>query len=145
MKFKHLLKQIEMKKIFGILMIAFMALLLSQPLAAKANPDGKVLTSLIADTGGGDLIAQASTATVAAPDIVSEPVTVVVSDLPAVPDPVPFNLWTFLLSYWAELLIALMAFIKVIVRITPTLKDDAIFGYLDKLIEWLVPNLTVRK
>lgn len=51
-----------------------------------------------------------------------------------------FNILQFLKLNFAELLIALMAFLKVIVRLTPTLKDDAIFGKIDSLVEWFVPN-----
>ena len=40
----------------------------------------------------------------------------------------------FILEYWAELLIALMAFIKVIVNLTPTETDNMVFGWLDTLI-----------
>lgn len=42
---------------------------------------------------------------------------------------------------WGELTIAALALVKVIVRLTPTLKDDQVFGLLDKLVESLVPNL----
>ena len=35
---------------------------------------------------------------------------------------------------WAELLIALMAFAKVVVNLTPTTKDNQVFGWLDTLI-----------
>jgi len=40
----------------------------------------------------------------------------------------------FLLSHWAELLIGVMAFLKIVVNITPTNTDNQIFGYLDMLI-----------
>ena len=40
----------------------------------------------------------------------------------------------FIISNWAELIIALMAFAKVIVNLTPTEADNQIFGYLDTLI-----------
>ena len=46
----------------------------------------------------------------------------------------------FILENWAELLLALLALIKVVVRLTPGVKDDAIFNYIDKLIDALVPN-----
>ena len=46
----------------------------------------------------------------------------------------------FILGNWAELLIAVLALIKVVVRLTPGVKDDAIFNYIDKLIDALVPN-----
>ena len=44
----------------------------------------------------------------------------------------------------AELLLATLALIKIIVRITPTLKDDEVFAKLDKFVEWLLPNITKK-
>jgi len=44
------------------------------------------------------------------------------------------NIMEFILEYWAELLIAAMAFGKVIVNLTPTESDNAVFGYLDIII-----------
>ena len=46
----------------------------------------------------------------------------------------------FILQNWAELLLAVLALIKVIVRLTPGVKDDAIFNYVDKLIDAIVPE-----
>jgi hypothetical protein len=46
----------------------------------------------------------------------------------------------FLTGHWAELLLAALTFIKVIVRLTPGVKDDAIFNYIDKVIEFILPN-----
>jgi hypothetical protein len=40
----------------------------------------------------------------------------------------------FLLDHWVELTIGLMAFVKIIVNLTPTESDNMIFGYLDVLI-----------
>ena len=48
--------------------------------------------------------------------------------------------WDIFKNYGAELLLALMALAKIVVSITPTIKDDQIFAKLDKLIEWLLPN-----
>jgi len=45
-----------MKKLFGLLLIAIMAMLLTQPVAAKETPEGKVPIFLSADTGGGAFI-----------------------------------------------------------------------------------------
>lgn len=44
----------------------------------------------------------------------------------------------FILDHLAELCIALMAFVKVIVNLTPTEKDNMVFGYLDVIITTLV-------
>lgn len=40
----------------------------------------------------------------------------------------------FITENWALLLIALMAFAKVIVNLTPTKTDNKIFGWIDVLI-----------
>ena len=40
----------------------------------------------------------------------------------------------FFLDHWIELTIGLMAFVKIIVNLTPTETDNQIFGYLDVLI-----------
>jgi|TARA_R100000951_G_scaffold56787_1_gene47689 hypothetical protein len=41
---------------------------------------------------------------------------------------------SFFLAHWAELLIAAMAFAKVVVNLTPTEQDNAVFGLLDKIV-----------
>ncbi len=46
----------------------------------------------------------------------------------------------FILQNWAELLLAIMLMAKTIVRLTPGVKDDAIFAYIDKLVEAIVPE-----
>jgi hypothetical protein len=46
----------------------------------------------------------------------------------------------FILGNCSELLLALLALMKVVVRLTPGVKDDAIFNYIDKLIDAIVPN-----
>lgn len=53
---------------------------------------------------------------------------------------VALSLTDWLIGNWAELLIGLMAFVKIVVRLTPTLKDDAVFGKIDTLIAWFIPN-----
>ena len=40
----------------------------------------------------------------------------------------------FVTTNWAALLLATMAFAKVVVNLTPTEKDNQIFGYIDMLI-----------
>ena len=46
----------------------------------------------------------------------------------------------FILQNWSELLLAFLALIKVVVRLTPGVKDDAIFNYIDKVIDFMLPN-----
>ncbi len=41
-------------------------------------------------------------------------------------------------TYWAEIVLALMAFVKVIVNLTPTEADNKVFGWLDTLISAIV-------
>ena len=41
---------------------------------------------------------------------------------------------------WAELLIAVAALCKVVVNLTPTEKDNQIFGWIDNLIGYLIPD-----
>jgi len=42
-------------------------------------------------------------------------------------------------------LVGLMAAAKVFVRLTPNVKDDAIFGKVDKIFEFLIPNYGTKK
>jgi hypothetical protein len=46
----------------------------------------------------------------------------------------------FLLNNLAELVIGLMAFVKIIVNLTPTEKDNQVFGYLDTLINMVIKD-----
>mgnify|MGYP000265318697 CR=1 FL=1 len=43
-------------------------------------------------------------------------------------------------TYWAEILLGLMAFIKLIVNITPTQTDNKVFGWIDVLINAIVSD-----
>ena len=38
------------------------------------------------------------------------------------------------------IVVAVMAAVKVIVRLTPSVKDDEVFGKLDRVLEFLIPN-----
>lgn len=46
----------------------------------------------------------------------------------------------FILANWGELVIAALAFIKVVVNITPTESDNTVFGWLDNLINMIVSD-----
>jgi hypothetical protein len=46
----------------------------------------------------------------------------------------------FISSNWAALLIAGLAFTKVIVNLTPSEKDNKIFAYIDDLINYFVTD-----
>jgi hypothetical protein len=51
----------------------------------------------------------------------------------------------FLLDNWAELLLAAMAFAKVVVNLTPSVNDNRVFSYIDLLVDALVANNTKDK
>ena len=50
----------------------------------------------------------------------------------------------FITLNWMPILFGLMAFIKVIVNLTPTEKDNAVFGQIDSLINYFIKD-DVRK
>tara|TARA_B110000902_G_C14283823_1_gene577921 strand:- start:214 stop:393 length:180 start_codon:yes stop_codon:yes gene_type:complete len=41
-------------------------------------------------------------------------------------------------------LVALMTAAKVVVRLTPSIKDDEIFGKIDKVLEFIIPNYETK-
>ena len=52
-------------------------------------------------------------------------------------------MFEFITQPGAELvaaLVALMALLKIIIRLTPTLKDDKVFARLDDLFNAIIPN-----
>jgi hypothetical protein len=51
----------------------------------------------------------------------------------------------FITENWLELLIGLMAATKVVVNLTPSDKDNKIFGLLDRVIDALIPNYPKKK
>ena len=57
-----------------------------------------------------------------------------------VPESPAKGIGDFIKTNWAVLIFPFLAFIKVIVNLTPTEKDNKVFGMLDTLINWLVPN-----
>ncbi len=46
----------------------------------------------------------------------------------------------FLMANGAELLIATLALVKIIVKLTPSVKDNKVFGYIDDLIGFFIKN-----
>ena len=46
----------------------------------------------------------------------------------------------FIQEHWVVLLLALLAFIEVIVRLTPTEKDNTIFAIVKRIINLFIPN-----
>jgi uncharacterized protein YceK len=63
------------------------------------------------------------------------------TDLPATP--IPLGVLGSVKNNVAELTLALLDFLKVIVNLTPTESDNKIFGLLDNFINWIVPNFKV--
>ena len=51
----------------------------------------------------------------------------------------------FLLDNWAELLLAFLVFAKVVVNLTPSIKDDRVFTYIDLLVNAIIANNTKDK
>jgi hypothetical protein len=46
----------------------------------------------------------------------------------------------FILENWAELTLAALALVKVIVNLTPSEKDNKVFGYIDTLINLIIAD-----
>jgi len=46
----------------------------------------------------------------------------------------------FITNNWVALTLSLMAFIKVVVNLTPTEKDNAVFGKIDGLINFFIKD-----
>jgi len=46
----------------------------------------------------------------------------------------------YLLNNGAELLLSVLATAKVIVRLTPSVKDDKVFGLIDDLVAFFIKN-----
>lgn len=46
----------------------------------------------------------------------------------------------FILNNLAELILGLMAFIKLVVNLTPTEKDNQVFGYIDSLLNMIISD-----
>lgn len=44
----------------------------------------------------------------------------------------------FILENWAPLLIGILAFVKVVVNLTPTDRDNVVFGLLDRVINSVI-------
>jgi hypothetical protein len=48
----------------------------------------------------------------------------------------------FIAANWAELVLALMAFAKVVINLTPSINDDRVFAYVDLLFNAIIANNT---
>jgi len=73
----------------------------------------------------------ASIDTVAA--VVEDPIIVVEAAEDA-----SMSILDFIIANWGELVIGLLAFAKIIVNLTPTTADNAVFGWLDTFINTII-------
>ena len=73
---------------------------------------------------------------------VIDTVTAVVDNPEVVMDAVEEGsaVWNFIVTNIGELAIGLLAFIKIIVNITPTEDDNKVFGWLDALINMIIAD-----
>ena len=55
------------------------------------------------------------------------------------------EIMNFLLANGAELLLAILAVARIVVRITPSITDNKVFGYLDDLIAFFINNNDSKK
>ncbi len=46
----------------------------------------------------------------------------------------------FIGQNWLELLIGFMAFLKIIINLTPTEEDNKVFSWIDSIFNAIVPN-----
>ena len=46
----------------------------------------------------------------------------------------------FISENWAELVLALLTLVKVVVNLTPTEQDNKVFGYIDVLINLIISD-----
>lgn len=63
------------------------------------------------------------------------------ADNPNADQPVIETTGDFLKDNWIALLLGLLGFIELIVRLTPSTKDNSIFNWLATLINALLPNI----
>ena len=50
------------------------------------------------------------------------------------------DITAFIVNNLAELIIGVMAFIKLVVNLTPTEKDNQVFGYIDSLLNMIISD-----
>lgn len=112
--------------IFG--MILTIGLMLSMPPAFEAQASPPDQTCFVIDYQ------------CVAPAVLAQETGGVVVD-PATPAVVPVTPGNFFLENWVALLFGLMGFIELIVRLTPSEKDNSIFNWIFTLLNALLPNL----
>lgn len=73
---------------------------------------------------------------------------VAVADTVATIDPVltdevaegGYTVASFIAEFWSELVLGVLAFVKIIVNLTPTENDNKVFGWLDSLINLIIAD-----
>ncbi len=50
------------------------------------------------------------------------------------------DIMTFITTYLAELIVGFMALVKLVVNLTPTEKDNQVFGYVDSLLNMIISD-----
>jgi len=88
------------------------------------------------DVPGADDAQQHSDVIVDSPDVGINVSTVITDTATAI------TFVEFIKTNWVVLLFGLLGFIEIIVRLTPTKKDDSVFNFIKKLIDFLIPNFS---
>ena len=117
---------------FCILFIGLIAVGCSSPPGKTGTSGTSVTSTSLSDRSLSDRSADQVTA----PVMFAQDVNV---NLP-VPDN-PKGVWDFIKDNAAALILGFMGLLKVITNLTPTDKDNKIFGLLDTVINWIIPNL----
>lgn len=55
------------------------------------------------------------------------------------------EIFDFIKEHWGALIWGLIAFIWIIVRLTPTQKDDVILQFIERFLQLIIPDRKKRK
>lgn len=55
------------------------------------------------------------------------------------------NIWNFIIEHYGAIIWGLVAFIWVIVRLTPTTKDDRIMQFIVTILNFIIPDRKKKK
>ena len=55
------------------------------------------------------------------------------------------EIFNFIKEHWGALISGLFGFIWVIIRLTPTEKDDQILKFIEKLLQFFIPDRRKRR
>jgi hypothetical protein len=115
-------------------LLALIALVAVQSCAGKMELEKPVFstTDASASTNVSD---DAGADTLFANEVVSNAERSVVQEAPP-----KSNIWTIVQDNWGALIAAFLGFLEVIIRLTPSEKDNSIFNFIKKILDWLIPN-----